>query len=302
MSTKPTAARCLYCSKSAPFTFKSISKANLSICKVGSMKLQAPISNQLQGAFKKLQRAAEHLERIKDEISRCTAPGAFTLEVEVTEGGAFHEWYVTLLTEPNSELSLWIGDCLHNLRSSLDHIAFELIKDANLHPTQNTIFPLLKSIPVRPVFINPRPGPEPDALHLVELVQPYNSGGSSSPLWLLSELNIIDKHRELVAVVSAIETPYFGSPSGVTVKYTLAFGGPLTQRTRVMVARVDPPLPAGALDGHVTLTVKFSEELNLVPISSALTVDEILTSGLSDLASVVIPKFDDYFGGRSAQT
>ena len=52
-------------------------------------------------------------------------------------------------------------------------------------------------------------------MQIVEDAQPYKVGHESNSLAILDNLDIIDKHHELLAVAASVEIPYYGSPKGV---------------------------------------------------------------------------------------
>jgi hypothetical protein len=102
------------------------------------------------------------------------------------------------------EISAVVGDLLQCLRSSLDHLAFELwVAAGRQGDARNVYFPIYAKRPksgFKPE-IQSLPKPVVDA---VEGVQPYN-GRQCDQLRVLSELNNADKHRLIITVAS-----YFG--------------------------------------------------------------------------------------------
>jgi hypothetical protein len=114
--------------------------------------------------------------------------------------------------EPPAEWSLLIGDCVQNLRSSLDHLAFQLARLTTRVPPPGTEFPIFRSgpkfrkrdkkgLPARGSgWYKVRAFPR-SAQTICERLQPYH--GRAWPetrlLWQLHELSIVDKHRLLHA-------------------------------------------------------------------------------------------------------
>ena len=148
---------------------------------------------RLRGARLKLRRAHEHLVRIAEEARRVTDPESFRLTYEVEGGGVHHVWRIHGLLTLDEMFSLWVGDCAHNLRSVLDHIAWELVSCSGQMPSTATHFPLKD---VRPKQLSITPDPGTAAMNIVDQFQPYQSGGSHALLALLHLLDIIDKHRD----------------------------------------------------------------------------------------------------------
>jgi hypothetical protein len=114
---------------------------------------------------------------------------------------------------PPSEIGVLAGEVLYQVRSSLDYLAFDLVK---LNPRNITLrkdweehccFPLRvetpNEAPVYNCFKSVLPGISKPAFAFIEGLQPYNrrdNGGlyrACNILWLLAELSNIDKHRHL---------------------------------------------------------------------------------------------------------
>lgn len=108
-----------------------------------------------------------------------------------------------------------VGDCLHNLRCALDHIVWELSDGPNGNAPRASEFPIFDD---RDKFLKRRPNGKPDTfsgLRKIEGVddtnartairglQPFQrSDTARHPLWVLHELNNIDKHRALPIITS----------------------------------------------------------------------------------------------------
>ena len=125
---------------------------------------------------------------------------------------------------PDFRLYTIVGELLHDLRSSLDHLAWILVVENGGDPTQDTRFPILKVAPAaNKKGINPPPhvagGASTDALAIIDAAQPYKWGPrfAEHPLWVLHELWNIDKHRHIVLKGTAVES--FVIPAG-TPRFT----------------------------------------------------------------------------------
>ena len=70
----------------------------------------------------KIIRAEEHLTTIRSEIKSCLDQGNISSERDPQIDGLFH--FVVICPDPDLKLSIVIGECLHNLRSALDHIVW----------------------------------------------------------------------------------------------------------------------------------------------------------------------------------
>jgi hypothetical protein len=128
--------------------------------------------------------------------------------VEVTLGVICDEMTVYGPNIP-SEIPLIIGDCLQNLRSSLDYLVWELCDAANVKPTEKNAFPVCKDQQAFQSRKDALCGVPPNAAAIIERLQPFNSaqGWMSSELWILNRLTNISKHRRiLVAGLGAVRT------------------------------------------------------------------------------------------------
>ncbi|HEV3192837.1 MAG TPA: hypothetical protein VGY54_20165, partial [Polyangiaceae bacterium] len=105
---------------------------------------------QLAAIFDRLARAEEHLEAIKEELlsyynsDPCQMSGKYEPDDEGRRGSG--EW--TISVDPlGVRLNTLIGEFLHDLRSALDHIAWQLVMNNGGEPTRDTSFPILKVAP-----------------------------------------------------------------------------------------------------------------------------------------------------------
>jgi len=108
----------------------------------------------------------------------------------------------------NPAVPLIIGDCIHNARSALDHLVGQLavLNNAPTESISKTSFPvcLEPSEFERAVAKRIAPFISPAALAEIEKLQPSATGnaGKDDVLWVLSQLDIIDKHRLLIVAVT----------------------------------------------------------------------------------------------------
>ncbi len=158
--------------------------------------------------YAKFARASEHLQQL--EHAALNYLQHVSTSMDPTSGGArqvvsdpiTNSYVVTLtLPEPPVEISLMLGDFIHNLRSSLDYLSRELVHAAGRSPIDGiggTTFPILKKAANKELDI--KPGTWPEARAILERVQPYSDPekrGDRHPLAMLNELDNKDKHRLL---------------------------------------------------------------------------------------------------------
>jgi len=111
------------------------------------------------------------------------------------------EWWAWCDVPDLDPLSLAIGDVIHNLRSALDHLYFQLVTANGETPDRSTYFPIKKD---RASYQQDRARFEQQigsaAAAELDKLEPYPEG--SPFLWDLHQLDITDKHKLLVPVAT----------------------------------------------------------------------------------------------------
>ena len=149
-------------------------------------------------------RAQEHLDELARRIDAATTGAVSKMSASARYGqGTFEATFRPKITPP-LEWSILIGEVLYNLRSSLDHLAFQFPGRPAEIPEHRVSFPIFDK---REAFedhmrrnLPHLPGA---AVERMDALQPY--GGWQGPqragqvhrLWLLNELCNVDKHRNL---------------------------------------------------------------------------------------------------------
>lgn len=118
------------------------------------------------------------------------------------------------------ELGTIIGDCLGNIRSAFDHLAWKLVILDGGKPNRYTQFPIYSIRPnnginglIKPSIRNQ------DILIALEASQPYSNanGYENDQLWFVNEMCKIDKHRFPILDVAVvdIEKTFWTLPNGI---------------------------------------------------------------------------------------
>lgn len=167
----------------------------------------------LTGFTLKLHRAEHHLETLRHEIERFIQSDFYETVTDRDYNGRFVA-RLKNVKQPSPELGVLIGDCVHNLRSSLDYLAYGLA-EAHTQPfpksyAKSSAFPIFRS-----GRLYRRKGP-PGALHkmrgmsrstraAIQRLQPYHRKDPPLwTLWMLEELASIDKHRLLHVTTATV--------------------------------------------------------------------------------------------------
>lgn len=191
------------------------------------------MAGDLSGAYRKVERAKRKLADLDQVLKAAFDPARYRIVGKFDPETAKHVYRVYDLPVVDPEWALEIGEVLYQLRSALDHLAWQLVLLTNGTPNNQTQFPIKdspddkngKTIPLRNLVIPKIKNAK--ILKLIDECQPYNSGLSApltpakartTPLWHLHALNIVDKHRLLLVVVSALDFDhmFWGNPNPTT--------------------------------------------------------------------------------------
>jgi hypothetical protein len=151
----------------------------------------------------KLERAEEHIFKLK-EFWNGFVVDAYPLLSQATADGSYRMYYLGDVKPIPADVPLIMGDVIHNLRSSLDHLAYRLVcvGTDSAGPFERVYFPIGE----RPKEFKARIRAikkclKPPAVKALSAIEAYE-GGNGDILWQLHQLDIIDKHRLLLTVYS----------------------------------------------------------------------------------------------------
>lgn len=151
----------------------------------------------------KINRANEHLADLEIEIGSFYATKPYDFRVERDPKTGEGVCYLTRCDDIPAQVSIIAGDAIHNLRSALDYLAYQLVYvgTSGSGPFSNVYFPIVKSPDKLDAAIEGKVGgARKEAKDAIRAVKPYEGGNNL--LWHLHRLDIIDKHRLLVAASS----------------------------------------------------------------------------------------------------
>lgn len=170
--------------------------------------------------------ARKHLATLREAVREYEQSDPYEIRQERTSTGYESSLYITPKPVP-MEISFMAGDVLHNLRSTLDHLAWQLALttgdpspafplggDPDSESWRRVLFPLRSKPPnddsdswLPERLRNVRP----EIKAFLREIQPFAMADDprhvTSTLWMLQELSNVDKHRvPLIAVPSLHET------------------------------------------------------------------------------------------------
>jgi hypothetical protein len=175
----------------------------------------------------KLRRAADLTAELREKVAPLAIIAEQSIDcIRCADRSSRLECRVRTVPTVDPMVAAIVGDIVHNLRSALDHLAWQLVRLDGGQPDETTAFPIhLSSLNGRgnPRNLTIAPGiRRSDIMEAVESMQPYDALRYGHPpetdaLGILQRLNNIDKHRLLLTVVHTIDhdmPAYWGSNDG----------------------------------------------------------------------------------------
>jgi hypothetical protein len=220
----------------------------------------------IEGAAAKLKRVDANLQEFSKMLDAYIATEPYTIVPEFEPDTTWHRIYIEPEVPP-AMFALIVGEAVHNLRSGLDHIAWQL---ANLDgpPSQphKVQFPIFGTAPAD-FFNHPSVNGMRDQHKIVlEDLQPYHFGHGDTKLEWLALLSNTDKHRLLHTTASNAQelVPRFLSARKGYVIERSEFGyrGLLEGRTEVGRLLVTPTNPDLQVDMQLApwIGISFGEK------------------------------------------
>jgi hypothetical protein len=159
-------------------------------------------------------------------------------------------FYVQQVPVIPNELAFMLGDTLHNLRSTLDHLAHALVIAAGGTPDKHTSFPICNFSKDYPVLSRRNvPGLMNHCYTVLDRIQPFK-GGWGHKLWQLNNLDVIDKHR-LVLTICTVPIGRSMTPSErAAFRARETFIGPSTFAALQLVSAAENPISVPMQAGY----------------------------------------------------
>lgn len=163
------------------------------------------------GITEKLKRADEDIVNLHSEIDAffqgCRYPVLPKDDDEkLLEAIQYHK---ALAIPPR--FSVLIGEIVHHLRSCFDHVAWQFSSEQYRRDRFWKIeFPVFDKEPVEKDALSRYEGKvkgitNPAVLELIKALQPYKApDATDAPIWIIHDMDIVDKHRELILCPSTV--------------------------------------------------------------------------------------------------
>ncbi len=212
----------------------------------------------------KLDRASYHLDSLDAKVREWRERETHRYVSHFDRESGKQIVYLTFTEPVPAEFRLIIGDCLHNLRSALDNLVYDLaVRHHGSSPLPDpfdrcTEFPIFGDREWKEWERRKKIGcVHPRAQAIIKRLQPHNRGDefASDPLWKLHELNNMDKHRVPHVVQMAISawTDFADAPHVPrTINLNL---GPFEDGAEIM-----------SYTPHLSVTEGFDPEMHVDPL------------------------------------
>jgi hypothetical protein len=154
----------------------------------------------------KIERAKNHIRDLDRERYAFVNSGPYKIEAETNVNRRETSYYLTKAGKVPLTFATATGDILHNLRSALDHLAYQLviIGIGGIEPTWKVYFPVADSPAIyETTKMGKIKGMRQEAIDAIDRAKPYKGGDDT--LWCLHRLNIIDKHRLVLLIGSGLQ-------------------------------------------------------------------------------------------------
>jgi hypothetical protein len=204
-----------------------------------------PDQPSLLGSRLKVERAEEHLNELEPVLRAYVNSDPYRWPADAETEGDWMVCRVTSIVEyPDPRWGVRIGEFLHDLRSALDNLVWQLVLLNDAEPGDHNQFPiyteppaparhpLLRKVPGKTRIDDMLLGVAPDQATVIKELQPYLGfhlhGQHKTALGILTVLSNADKHRFLFPSFGVMEKGSPGkaelvsgpAPSKVEVRYT----------------------------------------------------------------------------------
>ena len=192
-------------------------------------------SECMAGSRLKVEWANKHIAELELAIERFVEQEPYVLVSDDDAATGDKVLRVRVRSVPPATMGLMIGDVIHNLRSALDLLFWQLVDSQSMAPNSGDQFPVFKS---KSIYDSPsgqgkvrRSGRQ--ALTIFDAIKPYREG--NEPLWQLHGLSLVDKHHVLIPVAMTYQSmvidlalgPIFGAEAEGTLRIPISFPKPI---------------------------------------------------------------------------
>ncbi|MFO0863886.1 MAG: hypothetical protein U0744_04375 [Gemmataceae bacterium] len=162
------------------------------------------MSARLVGVRAKIERAKHHINDLDNRIISFRGTNPYTLRCDYDSQTGNRVFRTVVCAAIPDEFAVIAGEAVHQLRSALDHLAWQLVETNGGTPDRDTCFPLDRKPPSNEAtFARKVQGMSVAAANLIRSKQPYQPG--CEVLGALHEVDNFDKHRLLLVAAYGVQ-------------------------------------------------------------------------------------------------
>ena|GEM_PF-2170485 len=269
----------------------------------------------LESPRAKIEWAAKHFEVLDGEGRTWEESHPYRLWGHLNRETLKYVGGLAVEPKPPRELSLVLGDYVHNLRSALDHLVWQLVIANRQVPGKRNKFPIAATkAEWRDQVENGGwlKGVHPDAVAIIKRLQPCSGKGPPSD-HLLAGLNILDisdKHHVLATGALGIPSPFIkqdewgfrgcrgtGALASITLRWPLSVIEDNAEFVTFSFTSISPDFEMEMNDDFRGIQLRFGETGKLEEFSASL--DELAKMGYA--VQYVVDQFDPSPPKRAVQ-
>jgi hypothetical protein len=199
----------------------------------------------------KIGRAYHHLNILEEQVGSFFKTDPYTIITRFNADRTECRFNISVSDRiPQDEWGLIVGDCVHNVRSALDHLVWEIAESFSGHqPTDSdTQFPIFRTRDAFCTSCERYIGRLPVyAQALIEQLQPYHAScPSEHPLWLCRHLDNDDKHKIIPVVAAVVQSGAISLPPHICMVEQRFRFGQFEDGAEVGLFRFADPVPPEA--------------------------------------------------------
>ncbi len=229
------------------------------------------MTDRLAGVNAKIARANKHIDDLDGRRQSFFVEDPYKVGAKRDKKTRRPIYYITSVQDVPPDIAAVAGDVIQNLRSALDHLAYQLVLVGTglPGPFDHVYFPISDSASKYEAGkARQIKGMRQDAIDAIDAIKPYKGGNDI--LWRLHSLNKIDKHRLLLTAGSTLESVDIAGD--MTRLLEKAMGKPLDMAfpelalrpaNRLFPLKAGDHLFIGAPDDEIDKNKKFTFEVSL---------------------------------------
>lgn len=176
--------------------------------------------SRLTGVELKIERAKQHIADFQRSVNGVVDSKPYQTAVDRDPNSGDKVFRLRITTDTPRDWPAVIGDIANNLRSALDHLAWQLVEVSGGIPGRHTSFPICEDRAKYEATANGAKihGARTDIIRILDAIQPYKGGNDA--LFHLNAVAVHDKHRFLIGAPFVLSGMTIQKEQGVSRFHT----------------------------------------------------------------------------------